>query len=83
MSKNKANIENFNFNQFQQEATARLRSGQALTGHNSVMTPLTKCILEAALEGEMDATSSNARMMENLIGGAEKPKRKDIFYSRQ
>lgn len=55
MSNSKANLENFDFNQFQEEAIARLKSGQPLTGHDGVMTPLLKRILEAALEGEMDA----------------------------
>ena len=40
--------------QFQNEAIARLKSGQPLTG-DSVMTPLIKRILEAALDGEMEA----------------------------
>lgn len=55
MSNSKANLEDFDFKQFQEEAIARLKSGQSLTGHDGVMTPLIKRILEAALEGEMDA----------------------------
>lgn len=55
MSNVKSNLDQFNFNQFQQEAIARLRSGQPLTGKDGVMTPLIKQILEAALEGEMES----------------------------
>jgi putative transposase len=55
MIDSKANFENFDFNQFQEEALLRLKSGQPLAGHDGVMTPLIKRILETALEGEMDA----------------------------
>jgi transposase-like protein len=55
MSKSRINLEQFDFNQFQEEAIQKLKSGQALTGKDGVMTPLIKQILEAALEGEMEA----------------------------
>jgi len=55
MTKIRANLDQFNFNQFQQEAIAGLKSGQPLTGKDGVMTPLIKQILEAALEGEMES----------------------------
>src|SRR3990167_7081054 len=53
MTKPKINLEQFDFIQFQEEAIAKLKSGQPLTGKDGVMTPLIKQILEAALEGEM------------------------------
>src|SRR5579871_84823 len=55
MTKIRANLDQFNFNQFQQEAIAGLKSGQPLTGKDGVMTPLIKQILEAALEGEKES----------------------------
>lgn len=55
MNNNKINLSNFDFNQFQQEAITKLKSGQPLTGIDGVMTPLIKQILEAALDGEMEA----------------------------
>lgn len=61
MSTNKGNLANFDFNQFQQEAIARLKSGQPLTGADGVMTPLIKQILEAALDGEMEAHLSECK----------------------
>ena len=61
MSNIKSNLDQFNFNQFQQEAIARLKSGQPLTGKDGVMTPLIKQILEAALEGEMESHLSDCQ----------------------
>lgn len=51
----KVDLKHFDFNSFQQEAIEKLKSGQPLTGLDGVMTPLIKRILEAALEGEMEA----------------------------
>jgi hypothetical protein len=53
MTDRSINLSNFNFKEFQEEAIAKLKSGQSLTGKDGVMTPLIKQILEAALEGEM------------------------------
>lgn len=49
------NNPNFNFAEFQQEAIAKIKSGQALTGKDGILTPLLKELLEAALEGEMES----------------------------
>jgi transposase-like protein len=57
----KINLEHFNFNDFQQEAIAKLKSGQPLTGKDGIMTPLIKQILEAALEGEMESHLSDCK----------------------
>ncbi len=61
---NKIDLANFDFSQFQQEAIAKLKSGQALTGKDGILTPLIKEILEAALEGEMDSHLSNCKSQE-------------------
>jgi transposase-like protein len=55
MNSNKIDLAGFDFSQFQKEAIEKLKSGQALTGKDGILTPLIKEILEAALEGEMDA----------------------------
>ncbi len=56
MSNNtKIDLSNFDFNKFQEESIKKLKSGQALTGKDGVLTPLIKQLLEAALEGEMES----------------------------
>jgi len=56
MSNNKKiDLSNFDFNEFKAEALSQLKSGQCLTGKDGILTPLIKELLEAALEGEMDA----------------------------
>lgn len=59
MSNKPIDLENFNFNQFQQEAIAKLKLGQSLTGKDGVLTPLIKQILEAALDGEIESHLSD------------------------
>lgn len=55
MSTKKIDLNNFDFTEFQAEAIAKVKSGQHLLGKEGVLTPLIKQILEAALEGEMEA----------------------------
>ena len=55
MTNEKINLNNFNFSEFQKAAIDKLKSGQSLTGKDGILTPLIKEILEAALDGEMDA----------------------------
>lgn len=55
MKNAKINLDQFDFTQFQKDAIEKLKSGQPLGGSDGVMTPLIKQILEAALEGEMEA----------------------------
>ena len=47
--------EDFNFNEFQKEAIGKLKTGQSLTGKDGILTPLIKQLIEASLEGELDA----------------------------
>lgn len=61
----KIDLNSFDFNQFQKEAIDKLKSGQSLTGKEGVLTPLIKEILEAALEGEMDAHLSDCKIQEH------------------
>lgn len=61
MSNIKINLDQFNFDQFQEETIKKLKSGQPLTGKDGVLTPLIKQLLEAALEGEMESHLSDCR----------------------
>lgn len=61
MNNRDINLDNFDFNQFQKEAIDRLKTGESLTGKDGILTPLIKKILEAALEGEMDAHLSECK----------------------
>src|SRR5215218_11290252 len=45
----------FDFEAFVRQAGEQLRSGKPFTGAEGVFTPLLKHILEASLEGELDA----------------------------
>lgn len=55
MNNNKIDLANFDFSEFKKEAIDKLKAGQGLTGKDGVLTPLIKEILEAALDGEMEA----------------------------
>jgi transposase-like protein len=80
MKKKKPSLENFNFEDFEQEAVKRLLDGEELTGKEGVLTPLVKKILERALEAELaqhlddaDATSGfnrrNGRLKKQMKSG--------------
>jgi transposase-like protein len=45
----------FNFREFEDEAVNQLRSGRPLEGKDGVLAPLIKRLIEASLEGELDA----------------------------
>jgi putative transposase len=54
----------FDFEAFVHQAGEQLRSGKPFTGADGVFTPLLKHILEASLEGELDAHLSETRKSE-------------------
>lgn len=54
----------FNFKEFQEEAISRLKSGESLTGKEGILTPLIKQIIEASLEGEIEAHLSESNRMD-------------------
>jgi len=56
--------ENKNLEEFSQEAAKLLKQGKPLTGDNGIFTPLIKKVLEAALEGELDAHLEQTRSKE-------------------
>lgn len=49
------NIDNFDFNTYQENAIRSLKEGKPLSGKDGVITPLIKMLLEKALEGELEA----------------------------
>jgi len=53
-NRKKSSLDTFNFESFQEEAIAKLQSGQSLTGKGGVLTPLIKQLIEASLEGEIE-----------------------------
>jgi transposase-like protein len=53
--------EKFDFEAFAKQAGEQLRAGKPFTGKDGVFTPLLKKILEASLEGEMDAHIEQTR----------------------
>lgn len=58
------NTEKFDFEAFAKQAAEQLRQKKPLTGKDGVFTPLIKKILEAALEGELDAHLDETRKTE-------------------
>lgn len=62
MKSTKIDLTDFDFNQFKKEAIDKIKSGQDLTGKDGILTPLIKEILEAALDGEMDAHLSTCHV---------------------
>lgn len=47
-------LDGFDFEEFQQEAIAKLREGEPLVGKEGLLTPLIKQLLETALEAEVE-----------------------------
>lgn len=64
MNSTKIDFSNFDFDVFQKEAIAKIKSGQDLTGKGGILTPLIKQLLEAALEGEMEAHLDECKAQE-------------------
>lgn len=60
----KAMKQKFNLEDFSKEAADLIRQGKPLTGEGGVFTPLIKQVLEAALEGEMEAHLAETRQPE-------------------
>ena len=55
MKKETSTLTSFDYSTFEAEAIEALKSGKPLTGKDGIVTPLIKRILEAALEGEIEA----------------------------
>lgn len=55
MNKQNKPTENFDWNAFEAEALHRLANGEQLGGEDGILTPLIKRLLEASLDGEIQA----------------------------
>jgi transposase-like protein len=55
----------FDFEEFARQAAEDLKSGKPMVGVGGVFTPLLKRIIEASLEGELDAHLKDTRRSEN------------------
>jgi len=64
----------FNIKEFQKEFAERAKAGQPFTGKDGILTPLFKKLLEATLDGEMDAhlTECEAQNQTNRRNGHSK-----------
>ncbi|HEY8893609.1 MAG TPA: IS256 family transposase [Niastella sp.] len=69
---NKEQSTDFNFKQFEQQAIEQLKSGMALEGKDGVLAPLIKRLVEASLEGELDAHLSDKDSINRRNGKSSK-----------
>ena len=65
------NLQEFDFEEFKNEAIKGLYSGKPLNGEHGIFAPLLKHFLEAALEGELSAhlKESNSQGISNRKNG--------------
>lgn len=62
----------FNFKEFEQQAIEQLKSGKPLEGKDGVLAPLIKRLVEASLEGELDAHLNNTDSINRRNGKTTK-----------
>ena len=62
------NKKGFDFRKFEAEAIEQLRSGKKLEGKDGVLAPLIKQLVEASLDGEMNAHLSEAKRVNRRNG---------------
>lgn len=72
------NKKQFDYKQFEEEALQQLRSGKRLEGADGILAPLIKRLVEASLEGELDAHISND-VVSNRRNGKQSKKVKTGF----
>ena len=53
--------EEFSWQEFEEQAIDRLKSGEELTGKDGVLAPLIKRLIEASLEGELESHLKEAK----------------------
>lgn len=63
------NENHFDFETFQQQAIADLKAGKPLLGEDGIITPLVKKIMEASLEGEIEAHLEETKPQSNRRNG--------------
>lgn len=66
--------EQFDFEKFAREAAEDLKSGKPMVGRDGVFTPLLKRIIEASLEGELDAHLEQTRKQQKNRRNGQKRK---------
>lgn len=64
----KTTNESFDFKKFEQEALEQLRSGKKLEGKDGILAPLIKRLVEAGLNGEMNAHLSESKRINRRNG---------------
>jgi putative transposase len=64
--------EGFDFKKFEEEAIEQLRSGKKLEGKEGILAPLIKRLVEAGLNGEMNAHLTGAKRVNRRNGKAGK-----------
>jgi putative transposase len=66
------NKKQFDYKQFEEEALHQLRSGKRLEGTDGILAPLIKRLVEASLEGELDAHINNSDVANRRNGKQSK-----------
>lgn len=66
------NKNQFDYKQFEEEALQQLRSGKRLEGVDGILAPLIKRLVEASLEGELDAHINNGDVANRRNGKQSK-----------
>ncbi|HYK45146.1 MAG TPA: IS256 family transposase, partial [Parafilimonas sp.] len=54
----------FDFDAFAKQAAEELKAGKPMVGRDGVFTPLLKHLIEASLEGELDAHLQDTRKLQ-------------------
>jgi len=73
--------EEFDYKEFEQEALSKLKQGVSLEGENGILAPLLKRLLEAGLQGELEAHLSQSEQPKNRRNGISSKKVKTHYGS--
>lgn len=80
MKEDNIKSEKFNYKEFEEEALKQLKSGKRLEGVDGILAPLIKRLVEASLEGELDAHLTDDKES-NRRNGKQRKKVKTGFGS--
>ena len=73
--------EEFDYKEFEQDALSKLKQGVSLEGANGILAPLLKRLLEAGLQGELEAHLSQSEKTKNRRNGISSKKVKTHYGS--
>lgn len=73
--------EEFDYKEFEQDALSKLKQGVSLEGENGILAPLLKRLLEAGLQGELEAHLSQSEKTKNRRNGISSKKVKTHYGS--